>query len=161
MRDAGVAATVITYNSLINCYARARDAAGAERVLVTMREEAGVRRRDRGAKMPAVLFTVYNVVCCASCVMRCAVVCTMCVAHASQYAFFSPSSSPFLPLLLPQVLPTHVTYNSLLNAYAKKRDVAGARRVAQQMSDAGIEWDVVTYVDRIGRMGFSVYSSLV
>ena len=47
MRDAGVAATVITYNSLINCYARARDAAGAERVLVTMREEAGVRRRNR------------------------------------------------------------------------------------------------------------------
>ena len=43
MRDAGVAATVITYNSLINCYARARDAAGAERVLVTMREEVGVR----------------------------------------------------------------------------------------------------------------------
>ena len=77
----------------------------------------------------------------------------MCVAHASQYVFFSPSSSSSVPLLLLQVLPTHVTYNSLLNAYAKKRDVAGARRVAQQMSDAGIEWDVVTYVDRIGRMG--------
>jgi pentatricopeptide repeat protein len=56
-------------------------------------------------------------------------------------------------LLLPQVLPTHVTYNSLLNAYAKKRDVAGARRVARQMSDAGIEWDVVTYV---GRKEFSL-----
>ena len=61
------------------------------------------------------------------------------------------SHFPFL--LLPQVLPTHVTYNSLLNAYAKKRDVAGARRVARQMSDAGIEWDVVTYV---GRKEFSL-----
>ena len=104
MRDAGVAATVITYNSLINCYARARDAAGAERVLVTMREEAGVRRRDRGAKMPAVLFTVYNVVCGVLCVVRRAlcgsvhyVCCSRVPIRVFLSFFLSFSSSPSSP----------------------------------------------------------------